>query len=75
MASGGRLFSPPRNILRVWLGSRQGLQTLVSGAAYQGLKAQPNSLGVRHRPASRLGFIKQRLVDIQRLFHMYDFAI
>jgi hypothetical protein len=43
--------------------------------SHQRFQTQTNSFGVGAGAASRLGLIEQRLVDMERLFHMYDYAI
>jgi hypothetical protein len=71
----GRLFPAARNILRIRLTPQEGSHALVSSVPYERLQPEPNGLGVGSRTASGLSLIKQRLVDIKRLLHMYDYAI
>jgi hypothetical protein len=75
MVSRSRLFSPPRNILCVRFGPQKSAEALVSRTAYQGFQAQPDSFRVGSRSTGRLSLFEQGVVDIERLFHMYYYAI
>jgi hypothetical protein len=63
------------NIARARLGAAKGAKTLIRAVAYQCLETEPNCVRVRPGPANRLGFPKERLVNVEGLLHTYDYAI
>jgi hypothetical protein len=70
-----RVFSPPRNILSVRFSAEKRAQTLISPVPDKRFQAQTDRFRVGSRSASGLSLLEQLLVDVERLFHMYDYAI
>ena len=59
----------------MWLRASQRTQPVVRGAANQRLEPEANRLGVRLRGRNRPGFAQKVLVNVQGLFHTYNYAI
>jgi hypothetical protein len=75
MSNRGRPLTPPANVAGTWFRPAQRAQTLIGSTADQRLEAEPNGVSVGSDTRRRLRFAKELLVDVQRLFHTYDYAI
>jgi hypothetical protein len=70
-----RLFSPPGYILSVRLCSGKGAKALISRVPDERFQAQPHRFRVCRGSASGFGLVEELGVDVEGLFHTYDYAI
>lgn len=70
-----RGFTPSWDVPRVRLATDKSAKTPGSRIAYKGFEAQPDGLSVGCRSTRGFGLLKQGVVDVERLLHMYNYAI
>src|SRR6185369_10410381 len=71
----GRPLTPPADVASTWLRSAERAKTLVGGTTDQRLETEPNRVSVRIGARRRLSLTQELLVDVQRFFHTYNYAI
>ena len=75
MPDPGATLTPAPSLTRVRFRSAKRPKALVSPAPYQRFETESNGVGIGLRPRDRLRVAQQVLIDIQGLFHPYDYAI
>ncbi len=69
------LFPSARHILRIRLAPEEGSHALIRSVADQRFQTQSNGVCVGGSTTRCLGLGEERLIDMQCLLHMYNFAI
>lgn len=70
-----RTLTPATNITSSGFRTAKQAQTLVRAAANQSFQTQTNRFRICLHASGQFGFFKEALVNMQRFFHTYKYAV